>query len=71
MAGPCKFVCTCHTAACPAVPSLLQALAWTRPLAPGVRLVRPLLALGRPQTWQLCIDQGLPIWEDSTNSDIK
>ena len=32
-------------------------------------LVRPLLTVGRHQTLQLCQRLGLPIWEDSTNSD--
>jgi hypothetical protein len=48
-----------------------QALAWSRPLAEGVTLVRPLLTMSREQTLELCLKHGLQIWEDSTNADNK
>lgn len=34
-------------------------------------LVRPLLEITRSQTGQFCQEQKLPIWEDSTNQDLK
>jgi tRNA(Ile)-lysidine synthase len=49
----------------------LQALNWQRPLINGVVLVRPLLELTRTQTGQFCQDFQLPVWEDSTNQDLK
>ncbi|MBE9187636.1 tRNA lysidine(34) synthetase TilS [Microcoleus sp. LEGE 07076] len=36
-----------------------------------IYLVRPLLEITRSQTGQFCQDQKLPIWEDSTNQDLK
>jgi tRNA(Ile)-lysidine synthase TilS/MesJ len=35
----------------------------------AVRLVRPLLLVTREQTGRYCEEQGLQVWEDSTNSD--
>ncbi len=49
----------------------LQALTWQRPLAPELRLVRPLLEVTRGQTLQFCQQQHLPIWEDAYNQDLK
>jgi tRNA(Ile)-lysidine synthase len=49
----------------------LQALTWRRPVAEGIQLVRPLLEVTRSQTGQFCQDFQLPIWEDSTNHDLK
>ena len=49
----------------------LQALTWQRPLGDGVMLVRPLLAFSRAETAQFCQDYPLPVWEDSTNQDLK
>ncbi|MFN6564020.1 MAG: tRNA lysidine(34) synthetase TilS [Nostoc sp. ChiSLP01] len=49
----------------------LQALTWQRPLTPGIMLVRPLLEITRTQTQQFCQDFQLPVWEDSTNQDLK
>ncbi|WP_414573400.1 tRNA lysidine(34) synthetase TilS [Nostoc sp. CCY 9925] len=49
----------------------LQALIWQRPLNTGIMLVRPLLEITRTQTQQFCQDFQLPIWEDSTNQDLK
>ncbi|GAX38135.1 tRNA lysidine(34) synthetase TilS [Nodularia sp. NIES-3585] len=49
----------------------LQALTWQRQLITNIFLVRPLLEISRPQTEQFCQDFNLPIWEDSTNQDVK
>jgi tRNA(Ile)-lysidine synthase len=49
----------------------LQALTWRRSSADGKYLVRPLLEITRTQTAQFCRDFQLPIWEDSTNEDLK
>lgn len=48
----------------------LSALNWARQLTPSVKLVRPLLEITRAQTAEFCRDRTLPIWEDSTNSDL-
>ncbi|MBD2163056.1 tRNA lysidine(34) synthetase TilS [Calothrix membranacea FACHB-236] len=49
----------------------LQALTWQRQLALNITLVRPLLEITRTQTKQFCDDFHLPVWEDSTNQDLK
>lgn len=49
----------------------LQALTWQRPLTADMMLVRPLLEVTRAETEQFCQDFQLPIWEDSTNQDLK
>ncbi|WP_315790398.1 tRNA lysidine(34) synthetase TilS [Fischerella sp. JS2] len=49
----------------------LQALSWQRLLVDGIMLVRPLLEITRIETGQFCQDLQLPIWEDSTNQDLK
>ncbi|TBR59049.1 tRNA lysidine(34) synthetase TilS [Westiellopsis prolifica IICB1] len=49
----------------------LQALTWQRPLVNGIMLVRPLLEITRAETGLFCEDFQLPIWEDSTNQDLK
>ncbi|WGV26870.1 tRNA lysidine(34) synthetase TilS [Halotia branconii] len=49
----------------------LQALTWQRQLETGMMLVRPLLEVTRKQTQQFCQEFNLPIWEDSTNQDVK
>jgi len=49
----------------------LQALTWQRPLSEKIMLVRPLLEITRQETGQFCQDFQLPIWEDSTNQDVK
>jgi tRNA(Ile)-lysidine synthase len=49
----------------------LQALTWQRPLTDNILLVRPLLEITRAQTGDFCTDFQLPIWEDSTNEDLK
>ncbi|AFY32615.1 tRNA lysidine(34) synthetase TilS [Calothrix sp. PCC 7507] len=49
----------------------LQALTWERPLTTGMMLVRPLLEVTRTETAQFCQEFQLPIWEDSTNQDLK
>lgn len=50
----------------------LQAITWKRPLAENaLMLVRPLLEVTRTQTHEFCQTFNLPIWEDSTNQDLK
>ncbi|MBW4609531.1 MAG: tRNA lysidine(34) synthetase TilS [Hassallia sp. WJT32-NPBG1] len=49
----------------------LQALTWQRPLSDNILLVRPLLEVTRTQTKDFCQNLQLPIWEDSTNQDLK
>jgi tRNA(Ile)-lysidine synthase len=49
----------------------LQALAWKRPLAAGVTLVRPILELTRLETAQFCQEQELAVWHDPANSDLR
>jgi len=49
----------------------LQALTWQRPISEKITLVRPLLEITRQETGQFCQDFQLPIWEDSTNQDVK
>lgn len=51
----------------------ISALPWQRSLdslTPPIALVRPLLAFTRQETAQFCQQQQLPIWEDSSNSDL-
>ncbi|MFH7245799.1 MAG: tRNA lysidine(34) synthetase TilS [Spirulina sp.] len=51
----------------------LQALGWQRPLSPdypGLTVVRPLLDLTRQDTAQFCQQFNLPVWIDSTNTDL-
>jgi tRNA(Ile)-lysidine synthase len=77
----CPYVATGHTASDRAETLLynllrgsgadgLQALPWQRPLAPGIQLIRPLLATPRHTTAQFCQDHHLPIWDDATNHDL-
>jgi len=77
-----KYIITGHTASDRAETLLynlirgtgadgLQALTWQRPLIEDIRLIRPLLEITRSQTGQFCQDFQLPIWEDSTNQDLK
>ncbi|MBD1850589.1 tRNA lysidine(34) synthetase TilS [Leptolyngbya sp. FACHB-711] len=49
----------------------LQALSWQRELLPDLWLVRPLLKFTRAETALFCQAQGLKIWEDTTNHDLK
>ncbi|WP_088893089.1 tRNA lysidine(34) synthetase TilS [Leptolyngbya ohadii] len=49
----------------------LQALSWQRELAPRIWLTRPLLEFTRAETAQVCQAQGLQVWEDATNHDLK
>jgi tRNA(Ile)-lysidine synthase len=49
----------------------LQALTWQRPLTTDIILVRPLLEITRKQTGEFCQEFHLPVWEDSTNQDVK
>ena len=39
------------------------------PAADGTLLVRPLLVFSREETGHICSEQGLPVWEDSSNQD--
>ena len=48
----------------------LQALTWQRQID-GVQLIRPLLQIQRAATAQFCHQRQLPVWEDSTNLDLK
>ncbi len=49
----------------------LQSLTWVRPLTDNLKLVRPLLEVTRAQTAKFCQDMNLPVWEDSTNQELK
>ncbi|GET37370.1 tRNA lysidine(34) synthetase TilS [Microseira wollei] len=49
----------------------LQSLTWVRPLTDNLKLVRPLLEITRAQTAQFCQDMQLPVWQDSTNQELK
>ncbi len=50
----------------------LQSLCWVRSLdRTNIQLVRPLLEFTRQTTAQICQTYKLPIWEDSTNQDIR
>lgn len=49
----------------------LQALTWQRSLAPTVQLVRPLLEITRAEITAFCQVASLPVWEDSTNQDLR
>ncbi|MFM7634442.1 MAG: tRNA lysidine(34) synthetase TilS, partial [Cyanobacteriota bacterium] len=45
----------------------LASLGHSRPLAPGIELVRPLLAFSRTDTARICRELELPLWLDSSN----
>lgn len=47
----------------------LSALTWSRPLAPGITLVRPLLNVTRTETGEFCRTAHLPVWADPANDD--
>jgi tRNA(Ile)-lysidine synthase len=49
----------------------LPALSWRRDLTPDIQLVRPLLEVSRPETYQFCQELNLPIWEDAYNRELK
>ncbi len=52
----------------------LQALSWERPLSettPQIKVVRPLLDWTRQDTADFCRQFALPIWQDSTNQDLR
>ena len=49
----------------------LSSLWWQRPLSDTIQLVRPLLNVQRRQTGSFCQQFQLPIWEDSTNREIR
>ncbi len=51
----------------------ISALPWQRSLdalTPPIALVRPLLTFTRQETAQFCQQRQLPVWEDSSNSDL-
>lgn len=45
----------------------LGAMGWIRELGEGVKLVRPMLEIGRWETGEFCRDMGLEVWEDLYN----
>ena len=49
----------------------LQALSWQKPLDSGLQLIRPLLQINRAASAQFCQATKLPVWQDSTNLDLK
>lgn len=49
----------------------LQALTWQRPLSCSLQLIRPLLEVTRAETAQFCQNLRLPVWEDSTNQNLR
>ena len=57
----------------------LQSLQWRRSMGSPVdgaeradlEVVRPLLEISRAQTHDFCTSRSLPIWEDSTNEDLR
>ncbi|MDX2256610.1 MAG: tRNA lysidine(34) synthetase TilS [Pseudanabaenaceae cyanobacterium bins.39] len=49
----------------------LAAMAWRRSLTDGIDLVRPLLNVSRWETGAFCLENQIPVWEDSTNQDIR
>lgn len=49
----------------------LQSLTWQRYLTKNIQLIRPLLEITRLQTAEFCSEFQLPIWEDSTNEELK
>ncbi|MFN7678166.1 MAG: tRNA lysidine(34) synthetase TilS [Cyanobacteriota bacterium] len=80
VASGCGHVVTAHTATDRAETLLLNlargthrrglgALRPSRCLVEGVRLVRPLLPFSREDTARICLEQGLPVWLDGSNSD--
>lgn len=48
----------------------LRGIAWSRRLGPGVRLVRPLLAVGRADVLAYLRELGQPYREDASNRDL-
>ncbi|MBW4538234.1 MAG: tRNA lysidine(34) synthetase TilS [Myxacorys chilensis ATA2-1-KO14] len=49
----------------------LRSLGWMRSLSSTLTLVRPLLETTRTETGEFCQHANLPIWEDSTNQDLR
>lgn len=47
----------------------LSAMTWARELAPGSRLLRPLLGVTRADTAGMCADQGVTVWADPYNAE--
>jgi tRNA(Ile)-lysidine synthase len=48
----------------------LASLTWVRSLTPEIQLVRPLLDVSRHETSAFCLENQIPIWEDSTNQNL-
>ncbi len=78
----CEHVVTGHTASDRAETLLLHlargghrqglaSLRAIRPLGEGCQLVRPLLRFSRQDTARICQEQGLPVWIDGSNSDLR
>lgn len=78
----CRHVLTGHTASDRAETLLLNlargshrrglaALRASRLLADGCWLVRPLLPFSRTDTARICREQGLPVWIDASNDDLR
>ena len=82
---PCTHVVTGHTASDRAETVLLNlargshlrglaSLGASRRLGPeagALRLARPLLVFDRADTGRLCRERSLPVWEDSSNADLR
>ncbi len=49
----------------------LAALTWSRPLVPGITLVRPLLDVTRTETGEFCRNLRLPVWDDPANTNLR
>ncbi|MEM7769183.1 MAG: tRNA lysidine(34) synthetase TilS [Cyanobacteria bacterium P01_A01_bin.37] len=48
----------------------LSALGWSRPLAPEITLVRPILNVTRAETGHFCQESNLLVWDDPANADL-
>ncbi len=78
----CQHVVTGHTASDRAETFLLHlargshrqglaSLRASRALGEGCQLVRPLLRFSRQDTARICQEQGLPVWIDASNTDLR
>lgn len=78
----CQRVVTAHTASDRAETLLLHlargchrqglaSLRPSRPLGEGCQLARPLLRFSRQDTARICQEQGLPVWIDTSNADLR
>ncbi len=48
----------------------LASLTWRRSLTDEISLVRPLLNVSRAETAGFCLENQIPVWEDSTNQNL-